>query len=377
MSTDLRTQLVAYGEQIRDTRRTLTLDEVMFRGDTTVVVDGHRGTPTRRVRSGLLAAAAILAVLFAGVLQAVLPPGRSDPGGGSFGVFEPIRGWIVYPVWTHLEAVNPDNPSSRQTLDLPFGVGGAVPVGWSADGSLLALDDEDNGLWHVLDQTGEVRFRGDGGGCCLFVTSNWLSPDGESMIVQSGFETSLGVLGLESGVPHSLVDLDRLADIVDLRHPVWSPNGTEIAVAAVTVDEERGQMVLIVEVETGAIRELVDSSFGYVRHVAWSPDGTQLLVTAGDRSLRSRTQPSVNPLVAPLPTRLYLVNVDGSGRREIASGYFVATAWSPDGTRIAALEYSSEGRSVVLMGRDGSGPTTLPGVEPTGPFTAIAWHPRP
>lgn len=136
-------------------------------------------------------------------------------------------------------------------------------------------------------------------------------------------------------------------------------------------------MVLIVEVETGAIRELVDSSFGYVRHVAWSPDGTQLLVTAGDRSLRSRTQPSVNPLVAPLPTRLYLVNVDGSGRREIASGYFVATAWSPDGTRIAALEYSSEGRSVVLMGRDGSGPTTLPGVEPTGPFTAIAWHPRP
>lgn len=66
-----------------------------------------------------------------------------------------------------------------------------------------------------------------------------------------------------------------------------------------------------------------------------------------------------------------------SDLREIAPGHYLAAAWSPDGTQIAALDYSSDSRQLVVMNADGTGQRVIPDIVPSGPFTGVAWHPVP
>ena len=82
--------------------------------------------------------------------------GTADPGVGAspstqavddLGVFELVRGQIVFPVGDHLEAVDPDGTSPPHVIEPgDLGLGSrAMPAGWSADGSKLAITDEYNG----------------------------------------------------------------------------------------------------------------------------------------------------------------------------------------------------------------------------------------
>lgn len=381
MNRDLRTQLVEYGRQVRSDLPVVTSDEVMFRGESSVVVSGwsEKATMTRR-RGVLIVAGAFLVVLLVGLFQLLAPPPSevadttpvSPPSG--LGVFEPVRGRIIYPVLGgDLEAVNPDNPSERTTLELPREAAWSTPLGWSMDGSMLLLSREQVGNWHVLDRFGETPFHGPNAGCCLFVGTNTLSPDGR-YLVRSFDGGDLWVDELSGGPARRIVDMSQLEDLSGWRDAIWSPDGTEIAFVG---GREDGMSVMVVNVESGAIRELVDARTGYVRHLTWSPDGREILVTASPEAADPNAWPTVNPLLYPVATNLFLVEVDGSGRHGIASGYYVATAWSPDGTRIAVLDYSPEGRTVVVMDADGTGQTVLPDVTPYGPFTGIVWHPVP
>jgi hypothetical protein len=148
------------------------------------IVRGPVSTSRARRPRRMSAMTAILAlvVLAAGFVTVNILLNRrqgssSGPPRHDLGIFEPIRGWIVYRVGDHLEAVDPADPS-RQTLEV-LDAPGAVPAGWSADGSLLALTDEPNSDLYVMDRQGELTrvpvefpfaMR-----CCSFVTSAWLS----------------------------------------------------------------------------------------------------------------------------------------------------------------------------------------------------------
>jgi Tol biopolymer transport system component len=88
---------------------------------------------------------------------------------------------------------------------------------------------------------------------------------------------------------------------------------------------------------------------------------------------------SLNPLTRPISTSLYLLDVDDGGSRHIASGHYVAAAWSPDGSQIAAVDYY-RGRHLVVMDADGTEQQTLAnmiGYGYDGLFTGISWHPAP
>jgi hypothetical protein len=317
-----------------------------------------------------------------------IPSGRTSTD-SELGVFEPIRGWIVYPIGNRLDAVNPADPRERHTLRLSVGLnallGGLtadganrpMPAGWSADGTKLALSHEYSGDAFVMSADGSIaREKVGPGGCCWFVSEPWLSPDGRTGLGQIG---SRGIQFVDLAGDYS--DVRRLdpplAADVSSWTAAWSPDGSRIAFVAVASASDgapEGNPTLhVADFATGANRRLSGLDVGHIRHVVWSPDDSALLVVGGDPLPRIV---SLNPLVHPQPTSLYLVPTDGSGAREIASGYYVAAAWSPDGKQIAAIEYGA-GRTLVLMDADGTGKRVLRELPSGELFTGVAWHPLP
>ena len=93
--------------------------------------------------------------------------------------------------------------------------------------------------------------------------------------------------------------------------PSWSPDGTKLAVR---IFEGGTAAIDIVNIDGSGRRRLLTGDF--VAHPAWSPDGTRIAYSSGNE--------------------LYVVNVDGSGRRRLTrtGGNNDEPSWSPDGRRI-------------------------------------------
>jgi hypothetical protein len=348
---------------------------------------------TRRLRSALAAAlvVAILAVVFALWVRFLSPSVAPvlDQARPDLGIFEPMRGQIVYGSGGELEAIDPTDPSRRHTLDFPddfnrFVGNGAMylmPAGWSRDGSLLALADEDQPAY-VMDRHGSVTTIPDETGCCWFVTFNWLSPDGTAYARVNFENRALEIMSLGgTGTSQILVS----EELFDSLSPAWSPDGSALAlVTHVAEDGAEVPTIEVISIDGSDRRVLVEAEFGHVRHLSWSPDGSQLLVVAGEERMPTASElPPLNPLLPRQATDLYLVNVDGSGYRALEpdSGeekFYVAGTWSPDGTQIGVIDYDDRRlREIVVMNRDGAGRRVLAEVAISAPFTGIAWHPVP
>jgi Tol biopolymer transport system component len=288
-----------------------------------------------------------------------------------------------------------------------------MPAGWSADGSKLALTTEYGDLF-VMDRTGSLdwvpieqlpdvgrwnfdeirthldcrRPRPRGRGC---VSSAWLSPDGTQGLVLGSPVVPVGNgVGQRSLGPGRLYvrDLDdvRASRVIEVEGfestrfestqsydsqramPVWSPDGTRVAYIWSKGGNLDTPAVGIIDLETGAARELI-SGWGLITQLAWSPDGSQLLVVAGP-----------GPRLAPdgdLPANLYRVDIDDAEAHEVAAGRFAAAAWSPDGSRIVAVDNPGTWE-LIMVDADGSGARQVVAIlddqlRPGG----VVWHPRP
>ena len=326
-----------------------------------VIKEAKRRARRRRWRYGGVAAVAlsILALVAWDTPPTQGPPFGDAAGGGAgssaatgaaseggLGVFEPFRGWIFFADGQGISAIDPENPSSRRVvLENPEGISSHVaPVGWSADGSKLTLVDEgESGLW-VMDSSGSLTHVPAMGGCCIFVYSNPLSPDGTTAIPW------------QEGLGRAVWSADGAASAVAVHEAVGRP------------DEVHTAAVLITDHERGTTRQL-DIPPVEVGHMAWSPDSEWLVVTAPGP--RPRYWLASNPA----DTRgLYVARVDGSDARRISSGSYLAAAWSPDGTQIAAL---TSGRELWVMNDDGSDPRSILGRAVLPPeWTGIAWQPQ-
>lgn len=372
-------------------------DEPATRDPAEALIEEARRRARRRHRlvAGAVAAATIgLAAIGVATSSGDAPPTRG-PGApmvapaedADLGVFDLMRGRIVYVAGRELRAVDPDDPASVHTTILSPDVAAGLPMaaGWSADGTRLALTSEASETKYVMETDGAVTPVGEVPGCCLFVTSPWLSPDGTTSVERVTADW-LRLRDLDGG-PARLVEFVPPLGAYGLAFVpthAWSPDGSRIAFA---VERQVGRDLLpsihVVDPYTGIQRELGTGDIGHIRQMAWSPDGSRLLVVGGHRGWSTNMPPS-NPLLDPQPADLYLIEVDGSAAADsdstpisIASGHYVAATWSPDGRRIATVDFAPSGRSLIVMADDGSLPRVLYELMRGSHFTGLAWHPGP
>ncbi|NDJ78685.1 MAG: TIR domain-containing protein [Chloroflexi bacterium] len=136
--------------------------------------------------------------------------------------------------------------------------------------------------------------------------------------------------------------------------------------------------VLIMDTEGNLVRRLEEIPPGYILAMDWSPDGSQLVVPWLD--LSETMQRAEESGVFEYSGRLYVINADGSDRRELAASDtgIMFAAWSPDGEPIVFSEivaYGEESTLAALMTihPDGSGRREL--TEPAEEILRPTWSP--
>lgn len=369
-----------------------TFDESATRDPAELLIKEARSRARRRrLVFGAVAAAAVAvaAIAVTSSLDGGGPPRGQEAALGppagttSFGMFEPLRGRIVYVAGDELRAIDPADPSSVHAVALPDELDTTfAAAGWSADGTRLALASEHTGRTLLMDADGGITPARKDLGCCAYVVDPWLSPDGTTAI---GLVTAGGIqlVDLEGGDASRVIALDPpIRNLEPAYTPThaWSPDGSRMAFTVNHyVGTDQVPHVYLVDLETGIAGELVGLGFGHIRHMTWSPDGSQLLVVAGP--WRASTIPTAqNALLQPKETGLYLVDTDspvaGSAAtpQHIAQGHYVTATWSPDGEQIAALDLAPSNQRLVVMNADGSALQVLLGTAAFR-FAGLAWHP--
>jgi hypothetical protein len=241
---------------------------------------------------------------------------------------------------------------------------------WSPDGSWVAFR----------------RGNQSGGG----QTTIYLANGDGSDVVTIEPDTLLGEASGEAGPPvwspdGSLIAFDTLggvyvarADGSNLRQvseyegesacydlqPSWSPDGTKLLFAVLCDGGNEG--IWTVNLDGSGRTQLLgpDGDLRALSQPMWSSDGTRIAFSGATHT---------GPRPWDFQDDIWVMDADGTGARPLTdgSGSYHDPAWSPDGTRIAYTDWTTD--RVMVMDADGSNPhpVTDPGIRACCP----AWRP--
>ena len=171
----------------------------------------------------------------------------------------------------------------------------------------------------------------------------------------------------------------KLPTCLSYWEPAFSPDGSHIAISTaagpITEEDVPAHLgIAIMDVNSEEVTQIVDHGGKWQDHFArWSPDGKRLVFW---RASASDAQSG--------PTAVFIVNVDGSGLRQLTPWKMLAgdPDWSPNGDLIVfsthpLFEYDTSGRSeLYTMRPDGSGMHKLTSYGENGPrATQPRWAP--
>ena len=128
--------------------------------------------------------------------------------------------------------------------------------------------------------------------------------------------------------------------------PSWSPDGTQIAFYQHRTNNIWNIYVMNAD---GSNLQMLTDNYGRDSAPAWSPDGSLIAFTS-----EVSNQPS--PQIDAVNTDIYVMNADGSNRRQLTFGESndSCSSWSPDGLQIAFSSMRDRNWEIYIMNADGS-----------------------
>jgi Tol biopolymer transport system component len=145
-------------------------------------------------------------------------------------------------------------------------------------------------------------------------------------------------------------------------YPAFSPDGSRIVF---TSDRTGTWQVYVMHADGKFQKQLTSDPQPKDQVPDWSPDGDRIAYLADTHGIADTVSPSYGDI--------WVMNADGSGKHQITSGAtYYGTAWSPDGTRIATLDWPT--RTVYTIRAEGGdaqpvhpgGIQFVPGWQPVG-----------
>ena len=185
---------------------------------------------------------------------------------------------------------------------------------WSPDGRTLMFTRsrpaEQAGIWVMQADGSGMRqlsgTKGDGNG-------RW-TPDGQSIVFQS-YSPGASYLAVmrADGTDRRLIAPELVSDLTGT--PTWSKGG----VIAFKRSSEDNPGIWIIRSDGSGLTHV--TQFIGDAQPRWSPDGTKLVFESFGNAIGAASA-------------IFVINADGTGRRQLTGGADQSAAWSPDGKSI-------------------------------------------
>lgn len=283
--------------------------------------------PAHRIVALLMIALALL-----GGLRAARPVTAAFPGGNGVIAFEALDFATEEEQAFGIYTIDADG---NNLVNLTTLADEEQQPAWSSDGARLAFMLRDNDISEivVMDADGNNLLQITNGDGNVFYSQPVWSPDGTKLAVRrEENDSEIYVIDADGSNEINLTN-----DPDEDRNPSWSPDGSRIAFESYRLGNEGEIFVMNAD---GSNLINISNHSARDEQPDWSPDGSQIVFVSHRDGLPN----------------IYVMDADGNNQTRLTNDPEEATepVWSPDGTKIAFVSWRTGNPALFVMNADGS-----------------------